>query len=116
MNSGKDLVGVPELAFPDDPHAPAQTAEAPDVLLVVRDVPRELLRPELPVALGGGGLLAPLVPVPEATVDEDHGLVFRQNEVRLAGEVRSVEPETVPRAVQQATNLPLRAGVLAPDL
>mgnify|MGYP001099814085 CR=1 FL=1 len=89
---------MPELAFPDDGHAPAQAAEAADVPAVVRNVPGELLRPELPVALGGGCNLATLVPVPEAAVDENDGPVFGQDDVRLAGEIRSVEPEAVSRA------------------
>ena len=66
---GLDPGGVPELAFPDDQNLPAQAAEAADVLPVVRDIPRELLRPESPVALGGGGTLATLVPVPETAMD-----------------------------------------------
>lgn len=45
-----------QLAFPDDDHPPAQAAEFSGVLLVVADIPREFLHPELPVGLGGGGL------------------------------------------------------------
>ena len=65
---------MPELAFPDDDHAPAQTADTGDVFLVVGDVPREFVRPEFPVGLGGGGDLAVPVPVPETAVSE-HQLV-----------------------------------------
>ena len=52
------------MAFPDDSHAPAEAAEAAEMLAVVRDVPRELVGPEFPVALGGGRHLAVFVPVP----------------------------------------------------
>lgn len=83
---------------------------------IVCDVPREFVGPELPVAMGGGCAFASLVPVPEAAMDEHHSLVFRQDDVRLAGEGGNIEPETVSRAVQQAADDPLRAGVLAPDL
>lgn len=72
-------------AFPDDDHPPAQAAEAADVPAVVGHVPREFFGPKLPVGLGGGGALATLVPVPETAVDEDHGPVARQDDVRLAG-------------------------------
>ena len=71
------------------------------MLAVVRDVPRELVGPEFPVALGGGRHLAVFVPVPETSVDENDGAVFGQYDVGLAGEVRNVEPEAVAGAVQQ---------------
>lgn len=74
-----------QLAFPYDDHPPAQAAEAADVPAVVGHVPREFFGPVLLVALGGGGALASRVPVPEAAVDEDHGPVARQDDVRLAG-------------------------------
>lgn len=83
-----------ELAFPDDGHAPAEAAE---MLAVVRDVPRELVRPEFPVAFWGGGVLAALVPVPEAAMDEDHGAVLGQYDVGFAGEIRNMEPKAVAR-------------------
>ena len=105
-----------ELAFPDDQDLPAHAAQPADMLPVVRHVPRKFVRPELPVALRGGGALAALVPVPEAAMHEHHRPVPRQHDVGLTGEVLHVEPEPVPRAVQQTADLPLRAGVLAPDL
>ena len=57
--SRNNLVGVLELALPDDQHAPAPAAQLAGVLLVVRDIPRELVRPELPVVLGGGSKNGP---------------------------------------------------------
>ena len=116
LEAGEDAGGVAELAFPDDGHVPAAAAEAAQVLAVVRDIPREFLRPEFPVGLGGGGDFTVLVPVPETAVDEDDGAVFGQDDVGLAGEVLHLEPEAVAGAVQQTADLPLRAGVLAPDL
>lgn len=85
------------------------------MLLVVCNISREFLRPVLPVALGGGCDLASFVPVPETAMDENHGPVFRQDDVRLAGEGGHVKPEAVSRAVQKAADFTLRAGVLAPD-
>lgn len=105
-----------ELAFPDNDHAPAQTAKLTGVLPVIRDVPRKFVRPDFLVGLGGGRAFASLVPVPEAPVDEDHGAISGQYDVRLAREVSHMEPESVAGAVQQAADGPLRAGVLAPNL
>ncbi len=85
------------------------------MLLVVRDVPRKLVGPKCPVALGSRGSLAALVPVPETPMDEDHRPMPRQNDVGLAGEILHMQPEPVPRAVEQAADQPLRDGVLAPD-
>ena len=70
LQLGQDLYRVFELAFPDDQYTPARALEAMDVPAVVRDVPGGFLRPESPVALGGGGALAALVPMPEAAMDE----------------------------------------------
>jgi len=82
---------------------------------VVGDIPRELVRPESPVALGGGGVLASLVPVPEAPVHKDHGPVFGQGDIRLAGEGGNMEPEAMARAMEQRAHGAFRAGVLALD-
>jgi hypothetical protein len=107
---------IPKPALPNDDYAPAQAAEPADMFFVVGNIPCEFIHPKLPVALGSGGILAPLVAVPEATVDEYHGPVPRQNNVRLARQVLDVKPETVACAVQQAADLPLRAGVCGPYL
>ena len=63
------------------------------MLPVVRDVPGKLLRPESPVGLVGGCYLAPFVPVPETAMHEHHRPVPGQDDVRLAGEGRNIEPE-----------------------
>lgn len=107
---------MPKLAFPDNDHAPAQTTEPASVLSVVRDVPHKFVRPDVLVGLGGARPFASHVPVPETPVDENHGTVSGQNNVRLAGQVSHMEPEAVAGAVQQAADGPLRAGVLAPNL
>ena len=107
---------IPKPALPNDDYAPAQAAEPADMFFVVGNIPCEFIHPKLPVALGSGGIFAPLVAVPEATVDEYHGPVPRQNNVRLARQVLDVKPETVACAVQQAADLPLRAGVCGPYL
>jgi len=55
---------------------------------------------------------------PEAAVDEDDGLVFREDDVRLAGEVfvfRAVDGEAVGEAVQEGAHGELGLRVAAAD-
>ena len=40
-------------------------------------------------------ILAALMPMPEAAVDEDDGVVFRQDDVGFAGEVFDVKTKTI---------------------
>ena len=77
LDPGEDAFGVPELAFPDREHAPAQAAELAPMFPVVGDIAGEFIRPEFPVALGGAGRFANRMPMPEAAVDENDGAVAR---------------------------------------
>ena len=60
----------------------------------------------------GAGLASP-VPVPEAAVDEYHGLVLRQHNIRPPRQLLSVKPEPIPHAVQQAPDHLFRCRVFA---
>jgi len=53
--------------------------------------------------------------VPEAAVDEDHGMVFREDKIGLAGQILPVQPETEPQAVGGFPDRDLRFHVLAAD-
>ena len=42
--------------------------------------------------------------VPEAPVDEDHGAVLRQHQVRCARQIAAMEAESVPEPVDEASD------------
>lgn len=71
------------------------------MLLVVGDVAGELVRPELLVALGGCRGLAALVPMPEASMDEDDCSVLREDDVGLSRQRRDVYSEPVARPMEE---------------
>lgn len=49
-----------------------------------------------------------LMSVPEAPVHKDHRAAFRKNDVRLAGQINPVDPETKAELVKERANLPFR--------
>ena len=53
--------------------------------------------------------------VPEATVNEDYSLVFRQNDVRFAREFAIVEAIAEAHPVQERTHVPLDSCPFALD-
>lgn len=82
--------GFLQLAFPDDDDRPALSLQfAPDFLVTLL-VACNLGLPEVGVGLGCRGVLAVLVAMPEAAVDEDDGAVLGQNDVRGTGEALDV--------------------------
>jgi len=62
-----------------------------------------------------GPTVAAAVGVPEATVHENHLPTRREDEVRLAGKVPSIEPMAIAEAVQEPPNGPFGSGALAPN-
>lgn len=94
---------------------PAELAEFAGVFFVVGDVTLKLFVPEGFVRFRGGGVFAAFVPVPETAVDKDHCFVFRQDDVRLAGQFLDVFPEAVARAVQHRADKNFRLRVFSPD-
>ena len=64
------------MALPDDYDVPALGLQLAPHLLIPLLVAGDLGRPEVCVGLGCCGVLAVLVAVPEAAVDEDDGAVF----------------------------------------
>ena len=53
--------------------------------------------------------------VPETPVDENNGPVLRENQIRPAGKIPSMEPEPVPHAVKQQPDGKLGFCVLGGD-
>lgn len=74
-------VGFLQLTFPDDNHRPTLGLYLAPDLLVAGLVSRNLCGPEVGISLGNRIVLASLVAVPEAAVDEDYGPVFREDNI-----------------------------------
>lgn len=53
--------------------------------------------------------------MPEATVDEDDGFVFRQDDVGLARKILSLDAKTEPLCMEDGAEQEFRFGVLAFD-
>lgn len=84
-------------------------------LLISGYILAEFLVPELPVRLRISGESATRMPVPEATVNENHGPVFRQHDVRGSRQITAVQSKTIPKLVQHLPYCQLRFRVLSPD-
>ena len=110
MSGAKDLAVLPDgrcrcfngflqallfqFAFPDDDDAPAFCLQLAPGVLVALPVAGYLGCPEVGVGLGNRVILAVLVAVPEAAVDEDDGAVLGEDDVGRAGEA-AVEMEAL---------------------
>lgn len=96
---------------------PAHFAECGLVESITAGVPIQLVPPEF---LTLGRLRDPIprtafVPMPEATVNEDHLTSRAEYEVGTAGEVARVKTVAIPQAVYEPPNPHLGFRVLGPD-
>lgn len=78
--------------FPDDSNTPAKFVKRCYMACVPVDVSLEFLLPEFAVRLWGGGVATVFVPVPETTVNEYHGPVFRENQIGRARQISYMKP------------------------
>lgn len=105
-------------AFPDGDDVPALLAEGFFVAQVAGTVAVDLAFPPCAAGRGQaeGGTM--LMPVPEAAVDEDHGAVFRQDDVGFSGKeyvFRAVDREAVAEPVEHRAQGEFRLGVAPAD-
>ena len=89
------------MTLPQRQHAPTITFQRGRVLLVTNPCSRELWFPVPEIGLGKPRNRAIRVgmPMPEATVDEDHRSVARKDQVGLTRHVAPMQSETVSKAV-----------------
>ena len=100
---------------PNCKHVPAELAQMAGVFFLVLHIALEFFLPELNIAFGGGGLFAAFVSVPEAAVNKNDGVVFRQDDVGFSRQLFDVFAEAVARAVQHRTDEDFGFGVLTFD-
>ena len=103
------------MSFPNDDCVPAEVAQLYAFFYVALFVAFDFLFPERGVALGDDKVVAPLVPVPEAAVDEDGGAVFAQHNVRRAWQALDIYAVAVAPCVQVMAHNQLGLRVLALD-
>jgi hypothetical protein len=78
--------------FPNDRRTPSKVAEHRGMACVSGDISLEFLLPIICVFLWSSGVPAAIVPVPEATVNEYHGPVFREDQIGRAWQISYVKP------------------------
>lgn len=97
---------------------PALVAEGILVFKIASLIAFDLRDPEINVGFLKPEVLTVFMSVPKATVDEDDGAVFRQDEIGLAGQgfvFRAVHREAVAEAVEHRAQGELRLCVLSSD-
>ena len=99
------------VAFPNREHAPSQLFEGALGLCIASDVSGEL---RTPIGLIGRWLPAAartIVLMPEATVDENNGTVFRQHQVGSARQIAAMDTESVSKPVDEASHGDFGTGI-----
>lgn len=99
-------------AFPDNGNAPAFAPQLFIIFLIPRDIPGNLFAPELFPGLRPFEQIT-VMAVPEATIHEDHSMVFRKDQIRLARQ--SFQAKTIAKTagIQPAANYQLRLCIPA---
>ena len=83
---------------------PAKVAQSLFVALVSDNVARELVRPESDAGFGRVGVPAPVVSMPEASVNEYGQPMFREDQVGAAGKVLSIQAEAESQTVSDTAD------------
>lgn len=97
---------------------PALVAQGVFLAEVARFVSLDLVFPPCAAGFRDTEVRAVIMPVPEAAVDENHGAVFREDDVGPAGEgfvFRAVDGEAVAEAVEHRAQGELRLRVSPTD-
>ena len=93
---------------------PSHSGKLVLLLNVAGPVAFNLRFPELRVCLWQHVVSAPLVSMPEASVDEDARAVFAHYDIRMTGQTRMVQPIAEATAEQEFPDRDLRFGVFSP--
>ena len=94
------LFPVAGLASPNHFDAPAHPPESPLRLCVPCNIPGKFFPPEFRSGFRRGGFGTSLVPVPEASVNENNRAVSGQDNVGFAGQIFPVQPEPESESVE----------------
>lgn len=82
---------LPGRLLPNDEYSPPGRLEEPCHSVIPSDIFLELFHPKCCVAFRCRGNTAVEMPVPEASVDENHSIVPGEDEVRLAEQASPIQ-------------------------
>ena len=108
--------GFLQLAFPDDEDVPAFSLQLAPHFLVPLLISFYFGFPEVGVGFGCCVVGAVFMTVPEAAVDEDDGMILRQNYIGFPGKSFIVDAVAEAHSPQGMTELQLRLGISGTDV
>lgn len=101
--------------MPNHKNAPASSFQVTEIAGISCAIALDLWPPEFESRLGQSAVPT-VVPMPEATVDQDDSASGRKDYVRLTGQVRAMKPKSVPCTVQHSSYHQLGRRVLTFDV
>jgi hypothetical protein len=104
-----------EGALPNHRHTPTLFAQPNLIAPVAGYIFSEFFEPEFWSRSWRGCILASLVAVPKAALDQNHRVPLRQYDIRGAGQAPVVQAESEAARVEGAPKFNLRSGMLTPD-
>lgn len=104
-----------QCALPDNGHPPVESLERIHVSSVALDVSLEFLPPEVFIRSRRGRVSATIMPMPETAMDEYHGPVLREHDVRGARKFPDMESIPESSGEKNGAESPLRPSVLSSD-
>lgn len=99
---------VRQLTFPNNNHFPSERFQLSPVSVVSFDVAGKFVSPELYTRLRSVGILTAFMAMPEATMHKNDCFVFWHNNIRFAGKIFTVEPESVTHSMQKRPDCQFR--------
>jgi hypothetical protein len=106
---------VTSLAFPDYQNAPAQSLEGLFCLAVPSHISAKLGVPECQVGFRTVCEVATRMPVPKATMNQEHCSVLWKDNIGLAGQILTVQSEAISKPVKERSHYSLGDSVSALD-
>lgn len=109
----QSIVRTLQLALPDNMAAPTCCLQSIKISLISRNVFTKLFGPEFGPGLWGGGITTVGMSMPKATMNENAGFPFWQNNIRAPGQIFHVKPEPEAASMQEFPDNDLWFGVAA---
>jgi hypothetical protein len=109
------VLPIVRFALPYDESAPSKRRQRLQSHAIARLIVSEFSAPELGVRPRRTRLSTSVVPMPKASMDEDHASASGKNDVRASGKVATTYTVTVTQAMRHAPNGHLRRSADLPN-